>query len=373
MLEKKKYNITKPQKLKTMSIKTWCEINDRNDILELWDYELNQYNPEVVSWASKYDIYFKCEHSKHNSHSMKLYSVTSNGARILCKECYLEQNSFGKWCEENAPEILDLWDNDLNNCSIYDVNRCSHKKYYFKCPRGIHDSSLHDLAHITQRSHKIYCSNCNSFAQYLLDRHGNDALTTVWDVDRNAVSPYDVSYSASRIKVWVHCLENPLHDSYQVSPDNYAKGRRCPTCKKERQNSKLEKKVIEYLQDNYNYELLHEYQCTIVCKNPENGYILPYDNQLVIGNKNLFIEVNGIQHYKITGFIKTEAEKHHITPEEELDRRQKLDKYKEDYIDSLDDCYFLAIPYWTENDESYKILIDDKIQEILNNTKLIAV
>lgn len=372
MLEHKKYNITKPQKLKTMSIKTWCEINDKKDILELWDYDLNKYGPEVVSWASKYDIYFKCENGIHKSHSIKLYSVTSNGTSVLCKECYLEQNSFGKWCEENAIEILNLWDYDLNDCSPYEVHRCTHKKYYFKCPRGIHESSLHELAHITSRDYKIYCKYCNSFAQYLLDSFGNNALTLMWDVDKNVISPYDISHSASRTKVWIHCLKDPLHESYLISPDNFVKGRRCPVCKKESQNSILEEKVIDYLKNTYNYKLLHEYQCTVVCRNPENGYVLPYDNQLVIGNCNLFIEVNGIQHYKITGYTKTEAKRHNITSEEALLRRQKLDKYKEDYIHSLCGCYFLVIPYWTEQDESYKTLIDNKIQEILNNTKLMC-
>ena len=365
MLEKKKYNITKPQKLKTMSIKTWCEINDRKDILELWDYELNKYSPEVVSWASSYDIYFKCENSKHKSHSMKLFSITRNGSKIVCKECYLETNSFGKWCEDNAQDILDLWDYELNQHSPYEVTRCSNIPSYFKCPRGIHNSSLHDLAHITQRDHKIYCKDCNSFAQYLIDEYGEDMLINMWDTGKNIISPYDVTKSASRTKVWVYCLENPNHSSYQIAPSNFAKGRRCPTCKKERQYSNLEEKVIKYLKGQYDYNLFHEYQCTVVCKNPENGYILPYDNQLVIGNQNLFIEVNGIQHYEITGFTKSEAEKHNVTPEEELYRRQKLDKYKEDYINSLDNCYFLTIPYWTESDESYKTLIDQTIQEIL--------
>lgn len=361
-----------PQKLKTISIKDWCALNNRQDILNLWDYNLNKYKPDIVSWASKYDIYFKCENNIHKSHSMKLYSITSNGAGVLCKECHLERNSFGKWCEENAVEILDLWDYDLNNCSPYEVYRNTHKKYYFKCPRCIHESSLHDLAHIVQRDYKIFCKDCNSFGQFLLNEYGSEALINVWDINKNKISPYDISRSASRKKIWVHCLKDPLHDSYLVSPDNFVKGRRCPTCKRESQNSKLEERVIEYLKSVYDYQLLHEYQCTVVCKNPENGYILPYDNQLIIEGFNLFIEVNGIQHYKITGYTKIEADRYNITPEEALFRRQKLDKYKEDYIGSLCDCYFLTIPYWTEQDESYKTLIDNKIQEILNNTKLMC-
>lgn len=361
----RKYNVTKPQKIKTMSIKIWCEENNREDILELWDYELNKYTPDTISFSSHYDIYFKCKNGKHKSHSMKLYSITLNGSDIICKDCYLEENSFGKWCKDNAPELLNLWDYELNNCSPYDVNKCTHIKYYFKCPNGIHKSLLHDLRHITERDHKIFCKYCNSFAQYLLDNFEDDALTKVWDADKNDISPYDMSYSASRKKVWIHCLENPFHDSYVISPDNFTKGRRCPECKKERQSSKLESKVINYLESKYNYNLLHEYQCTIKCKNPDNGYILPYDNQLIIGDQNLFIEVNGIQHYKITGYSKIEAKKYNITPNEVLVRRKKLDKYKEEYIESIPNCYFLVIPYWTEQDKSYKTLIDDKINEIL--------
>jgi len=369
---KKKYNIVKPQKLKTMSIKTWCEQNNRNDILELWDYNLNKYTPEVVSWASKYDIYFKCENKKHKSHSMKLYSATSNGASILCKECYLEKNSFGKWCKDNVPEILDLWDYKLNQCSPYEITKGTNKKYYFKCPRGIHDSTLHGIAHITGRDRKIFCKHCNSFGQYLIDNYGHDALTKIWDTDKNSISPYDVSVGSSRLKVWVRCIENPSHGSYLISPGNYINGRRCSKCKQENQNSKLARKVSKYLKDNYKYPLLHEYQCTVICKNPENGYILPYDNQLIIGEQSLFIEVNGVQHYKVTGYLQKEADRYDISLEDALIRRQRLDKYKENYINSLDNCHYLAIPYWTEQDESYKTLIDDKIKEILNNTKLTA-
>ena len=362
----KKYNITRPQKLKLMSVKTWCEQNNRSDILELWDYDLNKYEPDVVSWASKYDIYFKCENGKHKSHSMKLYSATSNGASILCKECYLEQHSFGKWCKDNVPEILDLWDYELNKCSPYDITSGTNKKYYFKCPRGIHDSIQHSIAHITGRDRKIFCRFCNSFGQYLIDNYGNDALTKIWDVDKNTISPYDVSVGSSRTKVWVHCMENEAHDSYPVSPGNYTKGRRCPECKQENHTSKLERMVTKHIEDNYDFTLLHEYQCTVICRNPENGYILPYDNQVIIGNQNLFIEVHGVQHYKITGYLKTDAERHNITVDEAFVRRQKVDKYKEDYINSLENCHYLAIPYWTEKDESYKTLIDNKIKEILS-------
>lgn len=371
MEEKRKYNISKPQKLKTISFQEWCKQNDRQDLMDRWDYELNKYTPDAVACKSGYKIFFKCPNGKHKSKSVVLASVTIGGNKIECNECKLERDSFGRWCEDNAPELLDLWDYELNKLSPYEVTRCSNTQYYFKCPTGTHVSLLHDLSHITQRDYKIYCKYCNSFAQYLLDNFGDDALTLLWDSDKNDTSPYDITRSSSRKKVWIRCLENSNHGSYLISPDNFSKGRRCPICKQENQNSKLARKVNKYIEDNYNYQLLHEYQCTVVCKNPENGYVLPYDNQLVIDNYNLFIEVHGIQHYKATGFLKKDMDRYNISLEDALLRRQQIDKYKEDYIKSLDDCYYLAIPYWTEKDDSYKTLIDDKIQQILNNTKLI--
>ena len=62
-----------------------------------------------------------------------------------------------------------------------------------------------------------------------------------------------------------------------------------------------------------------------------------------------------------------------MTPEESLEYIQWKDEYKKQYALSHG-YYYLAIPYTAEKDESYKIMIDSKIHEILsfssNNTKL---
>ena len=53
-----------------------------------------------------------------------------------------------------------------------------------------------------------------------------------------------------------------------------------------------------------------------------------------------------------------------MTKEELLAELQWRDEYKKQYALSQD-YYYIAIPYWTEQDESYKTLIDQKIQSIL--------
>lgn len=355
----------KPQKLKTISFQEWCIQNNRQDLLDRWDYELNKYTPDIVACKSNYRIYFKCPEGKHKSKSVILSSVTKGGNRLECDECYLEENSFGIWCERNKPEILDLWDYDLNEVSPYDITYGSTKKCYFKCSRGLHESQLKQINKITNRGDDITCNKCNSIGQYILDNYGPNGLDMLWDYEKNTVDPFEVAHCA-RVYIYIKCINNPEHPSYRILCSNFVKGRGCPACKQEREESKLQEKVRKYIENKYGYDIVHEYACSLKVVNPKTNYILPYDNEIIIPNKNnLIIEVHGVQHYQADGYIKMSAQKHGITPEEELKELQWRDEYKKQYALSQN-YYYLAIPYWTEKDESYKTLIDEIIKTIQN-------
>lgn len=365
-------NLKKPTKIKNMSFREWCIANARQDILDRWDYDLNKYMPDQISFKSNYKIYFKCPSGKHKSKHIALSSISNGGNQIRCDECYLEENSFGSWCEKNKPELLDLWDYELNSVSPFDISFASKEKRYFKCPRGLHESHLQTLSKLTGRGDDIFCSKCNSVGQFIIDNYGPNGLDVVWDYNKNIDDPFDVARCAKK-HIYIKCINHSDHPSYRILCSNFAKGRGCPECKREREESRLQEKVRTYIENNYKYDILHEYACTLKAINPKTSYILPYDNQVLIPCQNsLIIEVHGVQHYESkNSYIKLCAKRHGISPEEELVEAQWRDEYKRQYALSQG-YYYLAIPYWTENDESYKTLIDQKIQEILNNTKLIA-
>lgn len=366
---KTKYDIVKPQKLKTISFENWCLNNDRLDLLDRWDYSLNQYTPDQISFKSKYRIYFKCPKDKHSSRGLILQSITHNNNPCNCKECYLDMNSFGKWCEDNNPSILDLWDYDKNDKSSYEITYGSNQKFYFKCYRGLHESHLKIISDITLQQTNIVCKECNSIGQWIIDNYSEQYLNTIWDYDKNIKSPFEVSYGSSREIIFLKCFNDLNHPSYPISPSNFTKGRGCPACKCEQTESKLQSKVKKYISKTYGYRILHEYTCNLKPINPKTGYVLPYDNQVIIDNdNNLIVEVMGVQHYKITGYTKFEAEKQSVTPSDELNHQQWKDAYKKDYALSQG-YHYLEIPYWTERDESYKTLIDNKIHEILTLTQ----
>ena len=75
----------------------------------------------------------------------------------------------------------------------------------------------------------------------------------------------------------------------------------------------------------------------------------------------LIIEVHGMQHYKISsGYFFSDTY--------ELHKRKLYDRYKRMYAKSKG-YYYLEIPYWTEKNDTYKQLINNKIKEIISLTK----
>lgn len=362
---KHNYNITKPQPIRNKSFKDWCEETNHLEFLDRWDYDLNKYDPDVVSYKSEYNIYFKCPAKKHKSQMIKLRYITDLNTSCDCKECYLEENSFGLWCKNNNPSILDLWDYEKNKVSPYEVLRASNQKYYFKCPRNLHDSHLQIICNITLENASIRCEQCNSIGQWIVDNYGVDFLQLFWDYSLNKKSPFEISF-CSHTMVYVKCLSNPAHPSYPTQPQRIVKGNGCPTCKSENGTSKLQTKVQRYISEKYGCHILYEHACLLKPINPKTGYALPYDNQVVVDKQNnLIIEVMGIQHFEAVGFVKQAAQRHGVTPEAELLEIQWRDEYKKQYALS-NGYWYLSIPYWTEKDQSYKKLIDDKIHEILS-------
>lgn len=275
--------------------------------------------------------------------------------------------SFENWCiQNNRQDLLDLWDYDLNLKTPDRVSYCTADSYYFKCAGGRHDSSLWKIIALTRRGKiKTLCRKCNSFAQYAIDKFGDNVLDLYWDYDKNTVDPWEISH-AFKDDIWIKCINSLNHGSYRTKSYSFLKGIGCPTCSDEQKVSKLQEKVSNYISHDLCLIITHERECTIIATNPKNGYKLPYDNDVIIGNNHLIIEVHGVQHYDVNnGWICKMAKKFNLSPKQVLSDLQWRDEYKRQYALSQG-YHYLVIPYWTESDESYKTFIDNKIQEILN-------
>ena len=348
-----------------MSLYDWCIKNQRQDILDRFDYDKNIFIPQNVSVYAKIGMYLKCPDNIHDSAFYQVSTLGKHNSKLECKYC----NSFHHWCVvNNRYDLLDRWDYDLNRVTPLNVARTSPSKYYFKCQRGLHESTPYKLVNLTKYSYgEAQCTRCSSIAQWGIDYVDSDFLKKYWDYDKNiGLNPWLIPYRARpTTRIYIKCQYDERHDSYKTFPDHFVSGARCPECARTRTESYLQEMVRMHIENTYDYPLTHEYNCSIVAYNTDSKHYMPYDNDVQINDKHLIIETHGKQHYEITQLTRLYAEREGITEFEALRRQQQRDQLKKDHALSFDGYHYLELSYKVIKDGSYKQLIDNTIHKIL--------
>lgn len=349
----------------------WCVDNNRMDVLDRWDYQLNIIDPHNISIYSKEYFYLKCPDGLHQSSRFQIATLSKHNSLLECRYCL----SFEHWCViNNRQDLLERWDYALNQTTPLETARTSPGRYFFKCPRGIHDSSSYRLVNLTKYSYgAAQCKLCNSFAQWGIDNIDENFLSLYWDYEKNqGIDPWKIPFRArSTTAIYIKCQYDDAHESYKTHPDHFVGGARCPACAISRTESYLQETVRKYIESNYDYNLTHEYDCSIIAYNKKSKHYMPFDNDIELGeNLHLMIECHGKQHYEVSQYTKLYAKRAGISPDEALRRQQERDRMKRGYALSVPGYYYLELSYKAIKDGSFSSLIDNKIQEILENTNL---
>lgn len=138
------------------------------------------------------------------------------------------KETFYDWCLKNQRnELLELWDYKLNKKSPSEIGSKSNLKYYFKCPRGLHESEAKYIYVITTQK-KYKCNQCESVGQYVIDNHGESYLWSKWS-DKNECSPFTIPHGSKK-KIWVKCTEKNYHPDYLQNANSFVVGHKCPYC-----------------------------------------------------------------------------------------------------------------------------------------------
>lgn len=363
-------NITgdKHQKVKCRkchSFGQWCLDNNQQELLDRWDYELNNKNPfEVEKYSSKC-YYFKCPigNPLHPSEPKSISNVVQQEGSRGCRGC----NSFAQWCIDNVDsDFIEKYWSDKNTINPFTILPTYTKgKIWIKCQEKEHHGDYDTYAfNFVKGARCPYCSskriNYYDSLGYMFKDKGD-----FWSC-KNTISPFEVAPYSNKT-FWFHC---DVHGEYQAKACDFTYNNgMCLKCSRDNNISKLQMNVQTYI-ESLGYKCLHEGECNLVPKNPLTRYRLLYDNE--IPELKLIVEVNGKQHYNVTLFATEQAKINNCTPEEELEYQQWKDNFKKDY--AIQHGYnYLEIPYNTiTRSEKYKKLIDDKIEEILSNNRSVT-
>lgn len=347
------------------TFKQWCEENNRNKLLELWD-ENNLISPDEISYGSKKEILFKCGKKLHESRSISLDRVI-NTKKCLCKKC----NSLAQWGIDHYGDnfLKEYWDYNLNNnIDPWELSYSSTKKVYIKCNKNIlHKSYLISCNTFTTCFPSSGCPYCNvrgeSGRPIKEESLGMLYPQSIefWS-DKNNMTVFDVTPHSHKV-VWWKCADGKHEDYKRVISEEIRYDFRCPSCVSENTCSSLETKISQFIEHELGYNIKHELDCSIAPINP-NGYNnirMPYDNE--VPELKLIIEVHGKQHYYQCSWHTATAKRNNTSPQEELEKQQYRDLYKKDYAIN-NGYYYLAIPYYEEENDLYKTTILNKIDEI---------
>ena len=215
----------------------YCKNNDKEYILNDWDYELNQgLDPTKLTYGSNKVVWWKCSFCGHRWKS----SIYNRAVRsTCCPVCYYPKRK--NFCKNNNltitnPNLIADWDQSKNVKLTPDMfTKDSRYKAWWKC---------HICGKEVQKEIKSYagCRNCKK-QLVLNDRNmtiTHPQLLKEWNYNRNQnISPENFLPTSPK-KVWWKC--NKCGYEWQARISNRAiLNRACPCCSN--------KKVVKGIND----------------------------------------------------------------------------------------------------------------------------
>jgi len=332
----------KKQLKNSKSFYQWCIENNRQDVLDRWNYKLNNCSPMNVTYSSGKKYWLNCPVGVHNAEEKKIDNFIKNiEGCIECKAC----NSFAQWGIDNLGEdFLEKYWSDKNKISPWDISYsvdkkvyiiCQkkeyHKDYYIGCNKFIQGARCH---YCNSKGSKIHY--LDSLGQYIVDNFGENFLNKIWS-NKNKKSAFEYLFKSTQ-KVYWKCPDEK-HEDYLRSIKNSNKYNfRCSECNN---YSKGEEKISQYfINNNINYTPQKTFDGLIGL----GGGNLSYDFYLL--NYNLLVEYDGEYHYIPIRNYKNEPIEY---AEERLRKQQEHDRLKDEYAKN-NNIKLLRILYWDFDD-----------------------
>lgn len=238
---------------------TWCNKNNREDLLKEWNYEKNiKVTPKsITKGSSKSKIFWKCQKCNNEWYTSVTNRVNGTGCpkcstKIAHRKVNDDRIRISGSLYENYPEVAKEWHKTQNgDLTPKDVMGRSHKKVWWICKYG----HIWE-AKVASRTEGHGCPYCSGLKVI----NGKTDLKTLfpevaeeWDYKKNGdLLPNDVTAFTHKNVYW-KCLKCKNGWKGKVS-DRTKGGHNCPICAKSRRVDSLINNLINKngsLEDNY--------------------------------------------------------------------------------------------------------------------------
>lgn len=139
----------------------WCIENNRQDILDRWDYELNGCSPKDILCRTTKKYWFKCnKFLKHKSELKSISNFTTGNEGVMnCKQC----NSIAQYILDNFPnkDLYDVWDKEKNgDLDPWEISRgCDSINIWIFCQEKDYHGSYEIICNSFLQGHR--CQKCS--------------------------------------------------------------------------------------------------------------------------------------------------------------------------------------------------------------------
>ena len=216
------------------SFKQMCIDTNRKELLDRWDYELNNITPDLISSKSGTKRWFKCPLGKHKSELKDISYIGRNDKYMApCNGC----NSFAQHIIDKYDEdyLNKIW-SDKNEKSPWDYSYGSNQIVFFNCvnnPDHVYPQAIYN------RANDCGCPYCNNknINSGIVKEQSLGALfpqvITIWS-NKNEKSPYEYAPSSGQYVYW-KCENNKHEDYYRKISNSGIRDFKCPKCSRENQ------------------------------------------------------------------------------------------------------------------------------------------
>ncbi len=210
------------------TLRQWCLDNQKEYLLDEWDYEKNDLTPDCFSYASNKEAHWIC--SKDNRHKWVAYINNRTTGGKNCPYCSGRLVLRGvNDLEVTHPKLTKEWDFEKNNGLMpYEVSAGSNKNVWWKCTKYGHSWQSKVCNRTILDRGCPFCSNQKLLVGFNDLETLHPELAKEWDYERNGnLKPSDILGGGNKY-VWWKCSE--YGHPYRSSIHNRIAGTGCPYC-----------------------------------------------------------------------------------------------------------------------------------------------